>query len=93
MVIPRPDEPVKPTAEQQLRLEWAANLRDELGAKKLTVKAFHLALNDAGADVTVQSVYAWLAGNASPSPINQAYCAHVLRAPAHRLFPLPAVAS
>lgn len=93
MVISRTADPAKPTPEQQLRLEWAANLRDEIKAKRLTPKAFHIAVREAGADVTVTAVYGWLAGTSAPSPINQAYVAHVLKAPAHRLFPLPEVPS
>lgn len=91
MVLSRIADPAKPSPEQQLRLEWAANLRDELKAKKLKPKGFHAALREAGAEVTQQAVYGWLAGNSAPSAINQAYVAHVLRAPAHRLFPLPEV--
>ena len=93
MVLSRTADPARPSPEQQLRLEWAANLKDELSVKKMTPKAFHLAVREAGADVTVQAVYGWLSGAAAPSPINQAYVAHVLRAPAHRLFPLPEVPS
>ena len=92
-ILPLTPKRAEPTPVQQLRLDWAANLRDELDAKHLTPKAFHLALEEAGAEVTSQAVYQWLSGTSSPSPHNQAYCAHVLRAPAHRLFPLPKVAS
>lgn len=92
MVIPRTEDKAQPSPEQQLRLEWAANLREELDAKGLTVKGFHQQLIDAGVEVSLQAVYAWLAGNASPSAINQAWCSHVLKAPARRLFPLPEVA-
>lgn len=92
MVIPQTEDPAKPSPEQQLRLEWARNLKLELGTKKLNVKEFHLRLIEAGADVTVQAVYSWLAGNTAPSPINQAFIAHVIQAPASRLFPLPEVA-
>src|SRR5262245_57765690 len=81
----------QPSKEQQLRLDWAASLRDELEAKGLTPKVFHALLTDAGAEVTQQAVYQWLSGASSPSPHNQAYCALVLRAPAHRLFPIPKV--
>lgn len=81
------------TREQQLREKWGEALADELAAKTLTPKQFHRLLLDAGADVTLQAVYQWLNGQTAPSPYNQAYCAAVLRAPAHRLFPLPQVAS
>lgn len=91
-LIPLTPEPVQPTPEQQLRLEWAASLRDELDSKGFTPKAFHAALLEAGASVSLTAVYAWLAGTSAPSPLNQAYAAGVLRAPAHRLFPLPKVA-
>lgn len=85
--------PTPPSPEQQLRLEWARNLKDEIEVKGLTPKVFHASLREAGADVTLTAVYGWLSGVSAPSPINQAYCAHVLRAPAHRLFALPQVAS
>lgn len=91
VVLSRTADPAKPSPEQQLRLEWAANLTDEIKAKRLTPKAFHIALNEVGAKVTPQAVYSWLSGASSPSPFNQAYIAHVLKAPAHRLFPLPEV--
>lgn len=71
----------------------AANLRDEIGVKNLSAKQFHHLLTEAGAKVTQQAVYGWLAGNTAPSAINQAYVAHVLNAPPHRLFPLPEVQS
>jgi transcriptional regulator with XRE-family HTH domain len=93
VVITRSGSPAELTPEQRLRLEWAGNLKAELNAKKKTPKSFHLELLEAGLDVTVQAVYSWLAGNTSPSPVNQAWIAHVLQAPAHRLFPLPEVAS
>ena len=91
MVLSRTRDEAQPSDEMQLRLEWAANLRDELKAKKLSPKQFHLAVTEAGASVTPQAVYGWLKGTNAPSPINQAYVAHVLKAPAHRLFPLPEV--
>lgn len=91
VVIPLNGKPQ--TAEQALRDVWAAALKDEIGAKQITPKQFHAELRNAGAEVSIQAVYSWLKGTTSPSPINQAYCAHVLRAPAHRLFPLPQVAS
>jgi hypothetical protein len=91
VVLPRTADPAKPSPEQQLRLEWAANLRDEIKVKNLSAKKFHHLLTEAGATVTQQAVYGWLAGNTAPSAINQAYVAHVLNAPAHRLFPLPEV--
>lgn len=93
VVIPIRGRKQNPSREQALRDEWAANLRDELDAKGLTVKQFHLALVEAGADVSLQAVYQWLSGTSAPSPYNQSFCGHVLRAPAHRLFPLPKVAS
>jgi hypothetical protein len=93
VVLPRTADPAKPSPEQQLRLEWAANLRDEIGVKNLSAKQFHHLLTEAGAKVTQQAVYGWLAGNTAPSAINQAYVAHVLNAPPHRLFPLPEVQS
>lgn len=87
----KPTPPKAPTAEETLRATWSAALSDELDAKQFTPKQFHAALLKAGAQVTIQAVYSWLSGSTAPSPVNQAYCAHVLRAPAHRLFPLPQV--
>lgn len=98
MVLSRTAEtdPAKPSPEQQLRLEWSANLRRELLAKRpgptgMSAKEFHHLLTEAGAKVTQQAVYNWLSGATAPSPINQAYVAHVLQAPAERLFSLPEV--
>lgn len=79
--------------EQQLRDDWAGNLRDELEAKQFTRKQFQAALREAGLDVSLQTISNWLGGATSPPPLSQAYIAHVLKAPAHRLFPIPRLAS
>lgn len=93
VVVPIKGKPAQPSREQQLRLEWGSILREHLDAQQWNAKAFHQALVEAGAEVSLQAVYSWIAGTSAPSPYNQAYCAHVLRAPAHRLFPLPRIAS
>lgn len=79
------------TPAQRIRESWAQSLQAELDVKRMTRKQFQHALEEAGHKVSHQAVAQWLTGVVSPSPVAQAYIAHVLQAPPHRLFPLPSV--
>lgn len=78
------------TPAQRRRIRWGKNLGDALERHGHTPRTFQRALEDAGHDISLASIYFWLRGEFGPTDDNQAAISSVLDEPAHELFPIVA---
>lgn len=88
----------EPAPAERLRKEWARSLASEMedwcdpatAKRGMSVKQLKALLDTAGCNVSVQAIYAWLAGDYSPRPVHQAVLAGIFGMKVHHLFPIEA---